>query len=157
MMDQIGSYIDFGDCHNCNIYGCPDRKCQFHHWWSSDRDHDKLKRQEDKDNPIENYENNKRRVKIENCKVLKDDCGGHDSVEDFVPKRKKTRKVFVNEYIIQVGFYYENSPKTPHTRTETEFEEGSDDAKKVALGKYPNSWVIDWDIGDTDIETEREI
>jgi len=162
MFDRIGSYEEFGKCITCTIYGCPDRKEHHQAWWSQNTGFDKLKREEDLDDPIDDFENNKRRGWIEDCKARRvddkddddyfQDADSEDNPDCEYKYSKKT--ILVNEYIVKVSFYYDVMPSSKHTAKESVYTTDWDKAHQMVLDMYPNSTLIDSCMGEQNIPQE---
>lgn len=161
-MGSVGMYEKPGKCSTCTIYGCPDRECDNEKWrddkLSDHLDYDEQKRFEDKDNPLDDFANIKRRGRIERCQrkreneepVIIDENG------DRWHEVKKKRTEIVNEYLVTVQFHYDNWPSMKHQKVETVYAVGYMEAERQALAMYPNSVMLDLKMG-TEQNIEREV
>ena len=146
-----------GACDTCSILGCPDRKQPNKDWWVAH--HDRLKREEDRDNPIFDFENDLRRAAILDCKRLRSKGMGIYDTDQLLKQGESPSEVYrgpldrystsekegppKHEYIIKLQFHYDVTPSTKYTKEFAVYDIGWDEAHAQALNKYPNSILLD--------------
>lgn len=136
-----------GTCDTCNILGCPDRTKLKDSWRISDRSRDQFKREEDRDNPIFDYENDLRRAEISACKRLR--AGGiYDTekhrgpLDRYSTSTSEEKGPPKHEYIIRLQYHYDVTPSTKYTKELTVYDTGWEEANTQALNMYPNSILL---------------